>query len=399
MKNQNSGFKNTKLSKTGNIEVAKRKATFNILKQRCHEHFEKIDELVKCIKNNNIGFNKNEKHRPILYCNQNTQDEQRNVKGLKFSTNIQGVIQQLHINYERKKINRLRPNLNTKNIIKKQNGCSLLNLCGNKELCIIADEYENEKKYITGIINELDGQSKLNILFLFTNIECYLEQLKKLNMSNRIMIIKGNEKIKNLNYFYDDNIDYDIMYIFTPPYNYLFTYSIHFHDNICELCNSYIIVRNSKKEWHFFYGYSDLKCEETYQKINDKVSKNLTENELLSAMFEFYVNQNTLSKYNNNYFEDIIKYITFPFESITITKNNGNNILFNSHINKELEDYFLEFFTLYYSNKTSNKILIEKKIINKQYNLSIIVNDKNTKNYNIQNFKNCDVIIFINNPL
>jgi hypothetical protein len=385
-----------------------------------------IDDLKKIIKDINVLiYNlthnkikkdryKERKHRPL--------NKNNDVDNIIEPTNIyfndlhninMGIISDRKIK-DKNFTNEKRIKINNKNIYKytkeikidinKQLGISLYPIILDEEINRIIKGYKKEREEYKLLFKNMIKKENININL--KNLSSII--LENKDIHNRIFIINDrNEIIK----YFGKNIDYKFVIFFTPPEKDISMYSLYYYNNNCQMANSYIFVKNSKDEYHLFYGYID-KIDKKYEVkneneiINHLFIKHVIQNNkkfclINSYSIEFYDDYNNIYKenfsYNNNLCINFCKLLKLhlstiiPPEKIDINPLDDSFYL-NVMINNNLKidkigikiKLIMDNFKCYINDKLiilNNKIKINY-FINNNYNINFELEyDKINKKY------------------
>jgi len=275
-------------------------------------------------------------------------------------------------------------------INKPQQGVSLYPVTIKDELERLIQNYQEEYKYIKNLKLALRKDKR--------NEKIYIEIAKKLKMTNRFLILKNKQEIDKKQYF-GPNVNYIECLFITPPRNDFCMYSLYFNKTHTKICNSYIIIKNSKNEYHLFYGCCDFLNttngieNPTEQLLNnylfkEHVEQNKNYNAFISSI-EYKINNyyTDIQKYDKNVANAFCKYLQLYLKGI----NEKNNV------NVKLYDTF--------ENMFFNGIILQPEInkfgitINVELTNPKITIKKNTQIVNLTSFKNAHFPLIYNEKM
>jgi hypothetical protein len=322
-----------------------------------------IDDLINNLTNNKIKYyrEKEKKHRP-LNKNNDTRNiiEPINISFDNFNKINIGILSNKKINNEKYED---KIKVNNKTIYKytneleikfnKQLGLSLYPITYEEEINRIIEGYKEEREQYNILLKNIISNKE------YKHIYKYIIDYK--NIYNRIFIINNKNEIKK---YFNENIDYEFVILFTPPEKDLSMYSIYYYKNKCYIANSYIFVKNRKNEFHLFYGYIN-KIDKKYEVKN--------EDEIINYLFKKHIIQN-----NNKFL--FIKNIKLQFDDYKET----------NEYNEYLSVNFCKFLKLYLSSIIPHdKININP--INQMDNILLLYFDNNIDKFLKQKNKNINI--------
>lgn len=256
----------------------------NTYLHKLNQFSEQIKYLLDTLKNSTIKHDrhKENKHRPLNSINDYY---------IKISDGIDFICENNKItkieiyfkekNKNQKKFKNKRKTHYLKKTQTKKSSTSIYKINANDELNLIIKNYEDELNEINGIINLLNHliSNYDNKYKLFATQYFYEFFKSNYKIKNRIYYSENDNSIQNI----FPKTDFTKILIFSPPKNMFSTNSIVYNNVECVKTNAYIYVKNSKNEYHLFYGYFEFIDKK--QKINDI-------NKIVEELFNSHIIQN-----------------------------------------------------------------------------------------------------------
>jgi hypothetical protein len=240
----------------------------------------RIDKLVDVLKKESITYrpDKELKHRPLHHCDSEDCNNRRTFDQLILSNDGN-----VKLTYTEKptKIRNAQPNqkqVDHATRYREECGFSLDDQGLSLEIKSITEAFEKERELIS-------GQSSAGVRCRSVHVPD-----NELNLDN--IIEEGRDEISK--HFTNPHVDYEEMYLFGPTHT-VDTMSAFYRSNGQSppvLANCYYLVRNSKNDWHFFYGWyppfenvKNRRCREMWEKNGRN---------LLDAVYQVYTRENPI---------------------------------------------------------------------------------------------------------